>query len=155
MRSEKPICAPPRLSDVSPTSPLKWFQCSRPFSSFQGRSSRAMSFYASLLQAIDGVMSLALCPHVVSEARQYFRSSKTQATCDGCFARQSVCSVVSLHSGMSRTRRFRRWMSHSSLGLNSHFTLYFLLHAHLVCKDGSIITWSDCHLLRQSSGGHG
>ena len=28
MRSEKPICAPPRLSAVSPTSPLKQFQCS-------------------------------------------------------------------------------------------------------------------------------
>ena len=28
MRSENPICAPPRLSDVSPTLPSKWFQCS-------------------------------------------------------------------------------------------------------------------------------
>ena len=28
MRSEKPICAPPRLSEVSPTLPLKRFQCS-------------------------------------------------------------------------------------------------------------------------------
>ena len=28
MRSEKPICAPPRLSEVSPSSPLKRFQCS-------------------------------------------------------------------------------------------------------------------------------
>ena len=26
MRSEKPICAPPRLSEVSPTLPLKRFQ---------------------------------------------------------------------------------------------------------------------------------
>ena len=33
-----------------------------PLSSFQGRSSSASSFNASLLQAIDGVMSLALCP---------------------------------------------------------------------------------------------
>ena len=33
-----------------------------PFSSFQGRSFSASSFHASLLQAIDGVMSLALCP---------------------------------------------------------------------------------------------
>ena len=29
------------------------------------------------------VMSLALCPQVVSQAPQRFRSSKTQATCDG------------------------------------------------------------------------
>ena len=28
MRSEKPTCAPPGLSDVSPTSPLKRFRCS-------------------------------------------------------------------------------------------------------------------------------
>ena len=28
MRSEKPICAPPRLSEVSPTSPLKKLKCS-------------------------------------------------------------------------------------------------------------------------------
>ena len=27
MRSEKPTCAPPRLSQVSPTLPLKRFQC--------------------------------------------------------------------------------------------------------------------------------
>ena len=28
MRSEKPICAPPSLSEVSPKLPLKRFQCS-------------------------------------------------------------------------------------------------------------------------------
>ena len=37
-----------------------------PLSSFQGRSPSASSFNASLLQAIDGVTSLALCPQVVS-----------------------------------------------------------------------------------------
>ena len=79
-----------------------------PLSSFQGRSSSASSFNASLLQAINGVMPLALCPQVVSQASQRFRSSEKQATCEGCFARQCICSVVSLHSGMSRS--FRRWM---------------------------------------------
>ena len=54
-----------------------------------------------LLQAIDGVMPLALCPQVVSQASQHFRSCASQATCDDCFARQSICSVVSFHSGMS------------------------------------------------------
>ena len=73
-----------------------------PLSSFQGRSSSASSFHASLLQAIGGVMCLTLCPQVVSQASQHFRSSEKQATCESCFARQSVCSVVSLHSGMSR-----------------------------------------------------
>ena len=47
-------------------------------------------------------MSLALCSQVVSQASQHFRFSEKQATCEGCFVRQSVCSVISLHSGMSR-----------------------------------------------------
>ena len=50
-----------------------------PLSSFQGRSSSASSFNASLLQVIDGVMSLALRPQVVSQAPQHFRSSEKQA----------------------------------------------------------------------------
>ena len=36
-----------------------------PFSSSQGKSSSGSSVYTSLPQAIDGVMSLALCPYVV------------------------------------------------------------------------------------------
>ena len=64
---------------------------SRPF---KGRSSGASSFHASLLQAIDGVMSLALCPQVVSQASQHIRSSEKQATCNACFSRQSICSVI-------------------------------------------------------------
>ena len=38
------------------------------------------SLYASLLQAIDGVIYLAVCPHVMSQAPQH-RSSVMQATC--------------------------------------------------------------------------
>ena len=74
----------------------------KPLLFFQGRSSSCSisSFLASLLQAIDGVMSLALCPQLVSQATQHFKSSEKQATCEGCFACQSVCSVISLHSGM-------------------------------------------------------
>ena len=106
MRSERPICAPPRLSEVPPTMPLKRFNIrlidDGLLSSFQRRSSSASPFHGSLLQAIDGVMSLALCLQVVSQASQHFRSFEKQATCEGCFARQSVCSVISLHSGMSR-----------------------------------------------------
>ena len=33
-----------------------------------------------------------------SEVPQHFRSFEKQATCDGCFALQSICSVISLHS---------------------------------------------------------
>ena len=56
-------------------------------------------------------MSLALYPQVESQAPQHFISSEKQATCKGCFclpiyvccfARQSMCLVIFLHSGMSR-----------------------------------------------------
>ena len=112
-----------------------------PHLSFQGRSSSTSSFHASLLQATDGVMPLALCPQVLSTA-----------TCDGCFTRlstcchfpsqrhvqgstpaslpaqsfpftaacpaqhacQSTCSVISLHSSMSSA-------AHLPVYLLSHF----------------------------------
>ena len=61
-----------------------------------------ISLYIPLLQAIDGVMSLALCPQVMSQAPQYFRSSEKQAACEGCFVRQCISSVISLHAGMCR-----------------------------------------------------
>ena len=67
----------------------------------QGRSSRASSSHASVLQVIADVVSLALCAQVVFQAPQHFRSSEKQATCEGCFACQSICSVIFLHSGMS------------------------------------------------------
>ena len=66
-----------------------------PLSSFQGRSSSDSSFHAPLLQAIDGVLSLALCPQVASQVPQHFGFSAKQATCEGCFARQSIRSVIS------------------------------------------------------------
>ena len=71
---------------------------SRPFK----EDSRALLPCLYLLQAINCVISLALCLQLVSQASQHFRSSEKQATCEGCFSRQSVCSVISLHSGMSR-----------------------------------------------------
>ena len=120
MRSEKPICVPPRISEVSPTLPLKRFQCSddSPLSSFQGRSSSASSFNACLRQAINGVMSFALCPLVVSQASQHFRSSEKQATCEGCFAYQCVCS---LHSGMSRAVHTQEFSKVDVCAFNSTF----------------------------------
>ena len=57
-----------------------------PLSSFQGRSSSASSFHAFLLQAIDSLISLVLYAQVVSQAPQHVRSSKKQATSEGCFA---------------------------------------------------------------------
>ena len=83
------ISSTPSLRNF-PTLPLKQFQCLSDnglLSSFQGRSSSASSFHAFLLQAIDGVMSLALCPQVVSQTSQHFRFSEKQATCEACMSR--------------------------------------------------------------------
>ena len=113
MCSEKPIliyniCVPPRFWEVSPVLRWKQFQCLSDWwcsSLVLWRRTSCTSFsLVSLLHAIDGVMSLAfpLCPQVVSWAPQRFRSSEKQATCEGCFALQSVCSVISLHSSTSR-----------------------------------------------------
>ena len=63
--------------------------------SFERRSSNVSHFYASFLEAIDGMMSLALY-------QQHFRSSQTQATWNCWAASLSIRSVISLHSGMSR-----------------------------------------------------
>ena len=56
-------------------------------------------------------------------------SSETQATCDGCFARQSVWSLISFDSGMSRTVHpqdsskvdVELTLTHASLGSPFHF----------------------------------
>ena len=156
MRSEKPICTPSRLSEVSPTLPLKQFQCSsdwRWLSVVLSRKvvQRFLFPCLSLLQAIDGVMSLALCPHVVSQAPQHFKSSEMQATYDGCFARQSLCSVVSLHSGMSRAVHPQEFskvdVDHRHIPVwASHSTFHFLYQAYWICEeDGmcgrTVISW--------------
>ena len=122
MRSEKPICVPPRISEVSPTLPLKRFQCSddSPLSSFQGRSSSASSFNACLRQAINGVMSFALCPLVVSQASQHFRSSEKQTTCEVALPTNVSARSFSFTPacpGQYTHRRFRRWMSALSIPL--------------------------------------
>ena len=56
----------------------------------QERLPRAYSLYTFLLRVVSNVVSLALCPLVVSQAPQHFRSFEVQASCDGSFACQSV-----------------------------------------------------------------
>ena len=106
--SEKTVCALPHLlskfqstvfetdsSDVGLTD-------DGPSVSFQGRPSNVPSSCTHLVLAIGGVMSVDLCQPIVSQAPQHFRSSATQATCSGCLSRESIYSVISLHSDMSR-----------------------------------------------------
>ena len=117
LHSENPICASPfskrfSRSCLRNSSNFRLIDAG-PLSSFSERSSSAPSFHASLLQVVDGVMSLPLCPQVVSQTLQHFRSSETPTTCGGCFSRQSVWSDISLHSACSGQyiHSFRWWMS--------------------------------------------
>ena len=66
------------------------------------KSNSCFLFLCPSPSTIDGVMYLALCPQVMSQAPHHFRSSETQATHEGFFAHQSICLVVSLDSGTSR-----------------------------------------------------
>ena len=71
-------------------------------------SSSASFFHASLRQAIESAMSLAMCPQLVFQAPQHSRSSETQAVCGGCFTRHPVSSVISLDFSTSRPVRRRQ-----------------------------------------------
>ena len=87
----------PHLSEISSTlSLLLWNGSSvhlidnGSLSSFQGRSSNTSSFCSSV-QVIDGVVALALSPLVMSQAPQYFTSSKRQCSPDW----QWLCLILS------------------------------------------------------------
>ena len=144
MYSKKPICTPSCLrsfptvaSETVPmfirlmmalSCPFKEDRLSLPLSFTHSFTS---SFFYSLLQTINGVMSLALCPQVVSEAPQHFRSSEKQATCEASFAHQCICSVISLHSrhvqGSTPTGVFEggcQPFTHSSQGFPFHISLF-------------------------------
>ena len=90
---------------------------------------------AYLLQIINGMMSLALCSQVVSQAPQHFRS-EVQATCDDCFACQSICSVISLHS-MSRTVHPQD-AKHSTLG-EPQAKAFLPRYGHCYCTKHTLI----------------
>ena len=85
------------------------------------------SFHSSLLQTVAGVTSLAFCPpQLVSQAPQHLRSSETQTTCGSCFSRQSNCSDISLHSGMSRAVHPLEFSDERST-LNTKFEVSYVL----------------------------
>ena len=104
-------CFPNRLPLKQPQCWSEWRWPSHPFK--EDRIYSASSFHASHLQAIDGVVSLALCPQVVTQAPQHLKPLVRVALPVSLSAR----SVISLHSGMSRAVHphyyisFQRWMS--------------------------------------------
>ena len=82
MRSEMLVCTQPLLPENSQGLPMKQLQIrfrmalSLPFK----EDRRVLPLCTS--QGIKNVISLALCPQVVSDASHHFRSCETQATCD-------------------------------------------------------------------------
>ena len=77
------------------------------------------------------MMSLALLSQVVPQTPQHFKSSETEATCCGRFARQSICSVIFLHSCMSRAAHPQEFskvdVEHQKMPVwASHYTFHFL-----------------------------
>ena len=96
MSSKKFMYAPPRLSEVSPTLAfLKQFQLSSDWRwPSPVLSSSASSVHASLLQAIDGVTSLALRrPQVVLQAPQHLDLPR-QAICDGSISLGEATMII-------------------------------------------------------------
>ena len=121
-----------------------------PVSSFQGMLSTAAPLLSSP-EATDGVVPLALCPQVLS--LKHTTSSEAQAAWGDClppvyllhrqfpsrchqpvqdsrstgiFSRQSICTVISLDTGMSRTvnptRVFARQSVRLVISLDSNMT---------------------------------
>ena len=98
-----------------------------PVSSFQGRLLSTSSFCAYLLQVIVGVMSLALCLYVVSQAPQ---QSKTQASCESWFVCHSnwSCVVMSraVHPEFSKVDHWMSTIWHVTV---NWFCMCFLYHS--------------------------
>ena len=111
-----------------PMLPLTQFQCSSvdvgPLSSFEGRrSSSASSVHVCLLQAVNSVISLALCRQVMSQTPQHFRGGLPfpPVYLLGHF------SSFWLAQGSTPTGVFEggcRPLTHSSLGFPFHFLLF-------------------------------
>ena len=125
VHSQKSICAPSRLSEIFADGAFD----DGPLSSFQGRSSSASFFHASLLQAIDGVMSVALCPQVVSQAPQHCRFSEKASQLWGllCPPVYLLGRFPSLRQASTPRGVFEggcRPLTHSSPGFLFHFSLF-------------------------------
>ena len=106
MRSERPICALPRLFDVFPTLPSKQLQCSSDWrwtSLVLSRKVDERFRFPRVSPPGDRWCDiLGFVPAGSVPSSSVLKISKTQATYYGCFAHQSSCSVISLHSGLSR-----------------------------------------------------
>ena len=116
-----------------------------PLLSYQGRLSSVSSFYTSS----SGMMSLALYRQVVSQTSKHFRSSKKQATCEGCFACWCVSSFpfTLACSGQYTRRSFEWWMLtiHTYHAVWASYSTFCFLEASSLNLWGWWCVWSDCH----------
>ena len=98
-------------------------------------------------------MPLALCPQIMFQAQQHFRSCEIQAICDRGFARLSFRSSPAcpgqLPTSIGVLEAGHRTLTHASLDILFHFSLFVVVSLnpwewwHV---------WSDYYQFRQSSG---
>ena len=132
-----------------------------PFRPFKG-GRRELPLATPLAEAVGGVI-IALCPQVMSQAPGHLRSFEKQATCDGCFARQSVCSAISFKPacpGQYTHMSFQKQMSTidsfqsglpvplsvaNSSNLRGWWHVWsgcsLMLHASLLCSTGPLVAF--------------
>ena len=88
-----PIRAPTCLTEVYQTLPLKRFiWLTVALSQSHAHPFKEDHQVLPLSTPLSSRWSVVWCPQVVPQAPQHFRSSEMQATCDGCFAQQSLRS---------------------------------------------------------------
>ena len=127
VRSEKPVCV---LWSVPNVSSLKRFQCSSDWRWLYHRPFKEDRLALSLYTPFCSWRLIALCPKVVFPAPQHFRASEKQASCEVCFAPQSLLGHFrSLRhvQGSSPKGVFEggcRPLTHSSLGFPFHFSFF-------------------------------
>ena len=163
MRSEMPICAPPRLSEVSPTLPLKRFQCLSDWrwpSLVLSRKIVLRLLFPHLSPPDDrwcDALGFVLAGSVSSfSILQIFREASQ--------LRGLLCPPVYLldHFPLLQHVQGNRpaGVLEGECRPSAHFSLGFpFLYSLFVATSWNLWGWrhvrSDCHLLRQSSGGHG
>ena len=152
--------SPSCLSEVSPKLPLKQFHClsdwQLPSLILSRKIMQCFLFPRLSLWGVNGVMPLALCPWVVSQASQHFRSSEKQTTWGG-FALPARLSPRSFPftpacPGQDTHRSFQRWpLTIDTFQCGLPIPPFVASSLNL----WGYHVWSKCHLLKQSNGGHG
>ena len=111
-------------------------------SSFPGRPATAAFLYASLLLALDRIVSLELRPQVLSQAPQHFGSSETQFKPLIMVALPASLSALSFPLTPECPEQYRstggfeggcRTLSQASLGFPFHFDFLYQQAERFAC----------------------